>query len=102
MSLTRIEVLAAGCDGDNLFGGGQAWPNGVDAGADEAPDGRGRGVREPAPRDDPAWKWAAMFRGASFGAPSVGRAPDLWWLGVERCDKLVGTRLCPWVRRWFP
>jgi hypothetical protein len=38
MNFTRIEVLAAGGDGDDVFGEGQSWPKGPDAGAEEAPD----------------------------------------------------------------
>ena len=32
MSLTGIEVLAAGGDGDDWFGGGRCWANGSEAG----------------------------------------------------------------------
>ena len=57
MSLTRVEDLAAGGDGDNLFGGGQAWPNGPDGGAEEAPGQLGCGRLAEALGDEQAWMW---------------------------------------------
>ena len=40
MNFTRIEGIAEG-DGDDLFGGGQPWPNGPDPGAEKLPGQRG-------------------------------------------------------------
>jgi hypothetical protein len=88
VNFTRVAVLAAEGDSDKLFGGGQFWANGVDAGAEKAPGGLGGGSREQALGDEPGWKWAAIFRGTA-----LWQACELWWLALRTCEKTLGTRL---------
>ena len=72
---------AAEGDGDDLFGGGQPWPNGPDRGAEESPDRLGCRREEDLREvlgDDPTrmWRWqAAIFRRTAFGAPGPKGTP---------------------------
>jgi len=91
MNSTRIEVLAAEGDGDNVFGGGQVWMHGPDAGAEEAPDQVGCGRLTEAMSDDATWMW--RWQAAIFRRTGLGHACDLWWLAVRACEKILGTRL---------
>jgi len=90
------EGIAKG-DGDDLLGGGQAWPDGPDTGAGESPDqlgGRGGEDLKQALGDQPELEVAMAGRDLSAdgvrgarprGHP--GRACDLWcryWLPLTR------------------
>ena len=90
-SCEKFRVGIAEGGGDNVFGRGQSWPNGVDAGVEEAPDGLGGGRLTEALGDDPIWMW--RWQSASFRRTAFRQAFDLWWLPVRTCEKILGTRL---------
>jgi hypothetical protein len=86
MNFTRIEVLAAGGDGDNWFGGGQPWPNGADAGAEESPDQLGEALGYGS-------TWMRRWQAAIFRRTALRQACDLWWLAPRMRERNLEARL---------
>jgi hypothetical protein len=57
MDFRRIEVLAVGGDGGDVFGRGESWPNGSGFDAEEVPGQPGGGRLKEGLGDEPAWVW---------------------------------------------